>query len=80
MKRRGLKEQCIYTFQFANDQAVITNDREDIENMVKKLMKEYGNTGTNNKYPKNKVSMLWSKKSGRRKATKKSELVKNIYI
>jgi len=43
-------------------------------------MKEYGNTGTNNKYPKNKVSMLWSKKSGRRKATKKSELVKNIYI
>jgi hypothetical protein len=26
----GLKEQCLYTLQFADDQTVITNDREDI--------------------------------------------------
>jgi len=30
--------QCLYTFQFAHDQAVIANDRKDMEYMI---MEEY---------------------------------------
>jgi hypothetical protein len=49
-----LKEQCLYTIQFANDQTV--NDIEDMEYMVKKLMKKC-ERWTNRKYPKNEASM-----------------------
>jgi len=38
-----IKERCLYIHQFVNEQMVITNSREDIECMVRKLMKEYGN-------------------------------------
>jgi len=29
-EEKGIKEQCLYTLQFANDQAIIGNDRKDI--------------------------------------------------
>jgi hypothetical protein len=34
-------KKCIYTLQFANNQAIISNDKDDIENMIRKLIGEY---------------------------------------
>lgn len=33
---------CLYTLQFADDQAVMASDKEDMEYMVRKLIEEYG--------------------------------------
>lgn len=40
-----LNNQCLCTLQFANDQAVISNDRDDMEYMVRKLIEEYAKWG-----------------------------------
>lgn len=36
-----LKNGCIYTKQFANDQVVTVNDIENMQYMIRKLVKEY---------------------------------------
>jgi len=36
-----LKKRFLYTLQFADDHAVIGNDREDVEHVVRKLIEEY---------------------------------------
>lgn len=40
-----LNDTCLYTLQFADDQAVIANDKDDMEYMVKKLVEEYDKWG-----------------------------------
>jgi len=47
-----LKKQCLYTFQFADDQAIIASNKEDMEYMMRKLMEEYEEWGStpNTKY------------------------------
>ena len=34
-------DTCVYTLQFADDQIIIANDKDDIEYMTKKLQEEY---------------------------------------
>jgi len=40
-----LKKQCFHALQFANDEAIIASDKENIEYMMKKLMKD-GTSGS----------------------------------
>jgi hypothetical protein len=35
------EEQYLYILQFADDQAVISNDKEDMEYIIRKLMEKY---------------------------------------
>ncbi|XP_044755102.1 uncharacterized protein LOC123314054 [Coccinella septempunctata] len=40
-----LKDNYIYTLQFADDQAILAGDQEDMEYMVRKLVEEYNEWG-----------------------------------
>lgn len=40
-----LVNKCMYTLQFADDQVVIANDKEDLEYMMRKLIEEYNHWG-----------------------------------
>lgn len=40
-----LGELCLYTLQFADDQVIMANDKEDIEYMARKLQEEYRRWG-----------------------------------
>jgi len=36
-----LGEACLYTLQFADDQVVVINDKDDVAYMTRKLQEEY---------------------------------------
>ena len=40
-----LNDICLYTLQFADDQAIIANDKDDMEYMVRKIIEEYAKWG-----------------------------------
>lgn len=56
-----LNNNYLYTLQFASDQAVITNDKEDIKYMMGKLIiEEYERWRLSVKVPKTKYLCLWA--------------------
>lgn len=38
-------DTCLYTLQFADDQVIIANDKDDLQYMARKLQEEYNNWG-----------------------------------
>lgn len=40
-----LGDVCLYTLQFADDQVIIANDKDNREYMTRKLLKEYKRWG-----------------------------------
>ena len=54
-------QDTIYTLLFADDQVLITQEYEDMEFMVKKLLEEYEKWGLKINLKKNFVRGLWSR-------------------
>ena len=53
-------QEIIYTLLFAGGQVLITQEYEDMEYMVRKLLEEYEKWGIN-KFRKNFLRGLWSR-------------------
>jgi len=51
--------RTLYTLHFANDQVVIAQDKEDLEYMTRKLLKEYEELGAVGKPFQNQILMYW---------------------
>jgi len=79
-----LREQCLYTLQFADDQAIIANDKEDIKYMARKLIEEYERWRLNWLVNTQRTKYLCIEAEAENlegwKATKKSKLVRDINI
>lgn len=58
-----LNNTCLYTLQFADDQVVIANDREDIEYMMRKLVEEYSRWGLDVNIDKTKYLCVGSEEN-----------------
>jgi len=74
-----LKEQYLYTLQFADDQAVISNDEKNIEYIVKKLIKEYEKWGLRVNTQKTKYLCIGAKTENLIMEGNK-ELTRNKYL
>ncbi|XP_030767351.1 uncharacterized protein LOC115891091 [Sitophilus oryzae] len=40
-----IDNECLFTLQFADDQIIVANDKDDMQYMLRKLIEEYGEWG-----------------------------------
>ncbi|XP_072384334.1 uncharacterized protein [Diabrotica undecimpunctata] len=55
---KDLEEVCLYTLQLADDQVIIANDKDDLEDMARKLKEEYEQWGLEINVEKTKYLLI----------------------